>query len=144
MNSEPVMFQGKWIESPEDSEMAQQWSAKVCRAELLLNSRLDRVVTTQLKRVKTQHHDLLKHIAGYLCLSEFLDTTSMVCSSQDSKKAQREFLDRQVQEAVAILADAGIIPVTPQWFTLSWFVFRWVILPFIRQLLYDYSEMNND
>lgn len=143
---EPVMFQGKWIESSEDSEMVQQWSAKACQAALPLSGRLSRSVTTQLKRVKPQHHDLLKHIAGHLYLSEFLDNTALVCSGSrsHSKKAQREFLNQQVDEAVADLRDAGIIPIAPTWFSLAWFVFKWVIVPFIRQVLYDYNDVKND
>jgi len=144
MTEEPVMFQGKWIESSEDSEMVQPYSAKACQAALPLNGRLSRSVTTQLKRVKPQHHDLLKHIAGHLYLSEFLDNTVMACLGKNSKKAQREFLNQQVEEAVADLRDAGIIPIAPPWFTLAWFVFRWVILPFIKQLLYDYNELKTD
>lgn len=144
MTSEPVMFQGKWIESSEDSEMVQPYSAKACQAALPLSGRLSRSVSTQLKRVKPQHHDLLKHIAGHLYLSEFLDNTAMVCLGKNSKRAQREFLNQQVEEAVADLRDAGIIPIAPPWFSLAWFVFKWVILPFIRQVLYDFNNIQND
>lgn len=144
MTSEPVMFQGKWIESSEDREMVQQWSAKACQAALPLSGRLSRSVSTQLKRVKPQHHDLLKHIAGHLYLSEFLDNTAMVCLGKNSKRAQREFLNQQVEEAVADLGDAGIIPIAPPWFSLAWFVFKWVIVPFIRQVLYDYNDVKEE
>lgn len=141
---EPVMFQGKWFESTEDSDMVKQWSAKACQAAIPLSGRLSRSVSTQLKRVKPQHHELLKHIAGHLYLSEFLDDTARVCMGKQSKKAQRQFLDEQVEEAVANLRDAGIIPIAPPWFSLAWFVFKWVILPFIKQVLYDYNEMDKD
>ena len=124
--------------------IVQPFSAKVCQAALPLSGRLNRSVTTQLKRVKTQHHDMLKHAAGHLFLSEFLNDTMMVCAGKSSKKAQRKFLDEHVSEAVFQLQEAGIIPIAPQWFSMAWFVFRWVILPFIKQLLYDYNEIEKE
>lgn len=143
MDSEPVMFQGKWIESSEDVEMVQPYSAKACQAALPLNGRLSRSVTTQLKRVKPLHHDTLKHAAGWLYLSGFLEDTQRVCSGSrsHSKKAQRQYLNEQVNEAAAELQDAGIIPIAPPWFSLAWFVFKWVIVPFIKQLLYDFNQV---
>ena len=140
-SDEPVMFQGKWFESSEDSEMVQAYSAKACQAALPLSGRLSRSVSTQLKRVKPQHHDMLKHAAGHLYLSQFLDDTARVCLGKNSKKAQRKYMDEQVDEAVAELRDAGIIPIAPPWFSLAWFVFKWVILPFIKQILYDYNNI---
>jgi hypothetical protein len=87
---------------------------------------------------------MLKHAAGHLYLSMFLDDTARVCLGKNSRKAQRRYIDEQVNEAVLNLQDAGIIPIAPPWFSLAWFVFKWVIVPFIKQLLYDYNGIEND
>lgn len=121
--------------------MVQQFSAKACAVSLQLSGKLNRSVNTQLKRVKPQHHELLKHIAGHLYLTDFLQTTCMICSGKQSKAAQRKFLNDQADEAIHQLRDAGIIPIAPPWFSIAWFVFKWVILPFVRQVLYDFSEV---
>jgi hypothetical protein len=133
-----VMFQGKWIE--EGANMIQPYSAKACTSSLLIHARLNKIVNTRLKQVKAQHHNTLKHAAGYLFLDGFLDATQLCVRGKESKKAQRQFIEKQRDEAVMRLQEAGIIPVLPPWFSLSWFVLRWVIVPFIQSLLEDYSS----
>ena len=120
--------------------MIQPYSAKVCTSAIELNGRLSKIVNTRLKQVNAQHHGTLKHAAGYLFLDGFLDATQLCVRGKESKKAQRQFIEKQRDEAVMRLQEAGIIPVLPPWFSLSWFVLRWVIIPFIQALLEDYSS----
>ena len=72
-SDDDVMFQGKWFEG---ASMVQPYSAKVCTASLGLHGRLNRIVNTRLRQVKEQHHDTLKHAAGYLFLEGCLATIS--------------------------------------------------------------------
>ena len=136
-SDDDVMFQGKWFEG---ASMVQPYSAKVCTSSLMLHGRLNRIVNTRLRQVKEQHHDTLKHAAGYLFLEGFLDSTQLVARGKESKKSQRQFIETQRDEAVMRLQEAGIIPVIPPWFSLAWFVLKWVIVPFIQSLLEDYSQ----
>jgi len=127
-------------QSTEGKVMVQPYSAKVCTSSLQFSGRLNKIVSTRLKQVKAQHHDTLKHAAGYLFLDGFLDATQLVARGKQSKKAQRQFISEKRDEAVMRLQEAGIIPVLPPWFSISWFVLRWVIIPFIQALLEDYSS----
>ena len=120
--------------------MIQPYSAKVCTSAIELNGRLSKIVNTRLKQVNTQHHGTLKHAAGFLYLYGFLDSTQLVARGKSSKRARRKFIEQQLDEAVARLQEAGIIPVLPSWFSFAWFVLRWVIIPFVDALLDEYSN----
>jgi hypothetical protein len=120
--------------------MIQPYSAKVCTSAIEFNGRLSKIVSTRLKQVNAQHHGTLKHAAGYLYLDGFLDSTQLVARGKESKRARRKFIEQQRDEAVTRLQEAGIIPVLPTWFSVAWFVLRWVVIPFIDALLDEYSN----
>jgi len=118
----------------------QPYSQRVCHQSIHLNRILSDVVASLLTKVKTEHHDVLKHAAGQLFLDEFLDDTARVACGKQSRKARRQFIEDQTSTAVARLQECEIIPVAPPWFSLTWFVLRWVIIPFIRQLIEAYAD----
>ncbi len=116
------------------------YSQSFCEATVYLNRDLNDIVGRLLQKVKPEHHGMLKHAAGQLDADEFLDDTARVACGKQSRKARRQFIETQTNEAVANLQDYGIIPMAPPWFSLTWFVLRWVIIPFIRQLIEAYAD----
>ena len=116
------------------------YSQSFCEATVYLNRDLNDIVGRLLQKVKPEHHGMLKHAAGQLDADEFLDNTARVACGSPSRKQRRQFIEDQTNEAVANLQDYGIIPMAPPWFSVAWFVLRWVIIPFIRQLIEAYAD----
>jgi hypothetical protein len=138
-SDDDVMFQGKWIKGE-----AMKYSQAVCHASVYIDRDLSDIVNGLLTKVKPEHHDVLRYAAGQLDMDEFLDTTARVACGSSSRKQRRRFIDDQTTEAVANLQDYGIIPVAPPWFSLTWFVLKWVIIPFIRQLIEQYVDKQDE
>lgn len=112
-----------------------------CTASIQFNRRLAKIVDSELKQVNEPHHKMLRHATGYLYLTGFLDTTTcLIASGHVSNRERRQFLADRRNVAIERLRDANIIPPSPVWLSIAWFVFRWVIVPFIQNLLDRYSD----
>jgi len=117
-----------------------EYNVSTCTAAIQFNGRLSNIVSTELRLVKDQHHETLKYAAGWLYLNGFLDMTCLVACGASTRRERRKFIVERRDLAVAQLREAGIIPAMPPIFSLAWFVFKWVILPFIQNLLDRYSD----
>lgn len=112
-----------------------------CMAAIQFNGRLAKIVATELRLVNEPHQNMLRHAAGYLYLNGFLDMTCLVANGHIAKRERRQFITERRSAAVDSLRAAGIIPVAPAWLSVAWFVFKWVILPFLQNLLERYSDV---
>lgn len=116
------------------------YSISECTSAIQSNSRLSKIVDTELRLVNDQHHPMLLKAAGCLYLDGFLDMTCLVAGGVLTRRERRKFIDVRRDLAVTQLREAGIIPAMPLMFSIAWFVFKWVILQFIQNLLDRYSD----
>lgn len=116
------------------------YSISECTSAIQSNSRLSKIVDTELRLVNDQHHPMLLKAAGCLYLDGFLDMTCLVACGANTRRERRNFIALRRDLAVTQLREAGIIPAMPLMFSIAWFVFKWVILLFIQNLLDRYSD----
>lgn len=116
------------------------YSISDCAAAIQSNGRLSHIVNTELRLVKDQHHPMLLKAAGCLYLDGFLDMTCLVANGASTRRERRKFIAVRRDLAVTQLREAGVIPAMPPMFSIAWFVFKWVILQFIQNLLDRYSD----
>ena len=116
------------------------YSISECTSAIQSNSRLSKIVDTELRLVNDQHHPMLLKAAGCLYLDGFLDMTCLVAGGANTRRERRNFIALRRDLAVTQLREAGIIPAMPLMFSIAWFVFKWVILQFIQNLLDRYSD----
>ena len=116
------------------------YSMSDCADAMQANSRLSNIVSTELRLVKDQHHTMLIKAAGCLYLDGFLDMTCLVAGGLSTRRERRKFIAERRDLAIDQLRKAGVIPAMPPLFSIAWFVFKWVILQFIQNLLDRYSD----
>lgn len=134
--TDDVMFQGKWIAT---TSGIQSLTPRVCGAAVAANSRLSSITDKALQKVHIKHHDTLRHVVGFLYLDGMLDATALVARGKQSRKQRRGFIEKQREESLLRLQEAGILPVAPPWFSIAWFVLRWIVLPFLQEVLDQYA-----
>ena len=122
-------------------KVVMEYNQVQCAASIQFNGRLANIVSTELNLVNEPHHNMLRHSAGYLYLNGFLDLTCSVAAGQSSRRERRRFMIDRRNLAVERLRTAGIIPAAPALLSIAWFVFKWVILPFLQNLLDRYSDV---
>jgi hypothetical protein len=91
-----------------------------------------------VRGVKQTHRDMLQSLAGYLYFHGFLDGYRVeIQTTMPHGRTSR--LDALVDDAVDHLKSSGLL-IVPAWWTLAYWVFRWIVLPFLYDLLDEYSR----
>lgn len=88
--------------------------------------------------VPRKHHQTLQAATGFLFDSSFLDN-SRTAIRRATPQDRTRVLDMLVDDAVERLSDAGLL-IVPAWWTLAYWVFRWVVLPYLYDLLAEYTQ----
>ena len=120
--------------------MINPYGSKACQAALALDDKLHGIVEKRLKKIDRKHHEKLRESAGYLLVSseysrEFLPVQKM--RRRNNRDAE---INRSAADQLRQLQEAGIIPVPSWWMIALQLFIRYVVLPFLRDVLFDYTS----
>jgi hypothetical protein len=120
------------------------YGSKACQAALALDDKLHGIVEKRLKKIDRKHHEKLRESAGYLLVSseysrEFLPVQKM--RRRNNRDAE---INRSAADQLRQLQEAGIIPVPSWWMIALQLFIRYVVLPFLRDVLLDYTSEEDE
>jgi hypothetical protein len=120
------------------------YGSKACQAALSLDDKLHGIVEKRLKKIDRKHHDKLRESAGYLVLKseysrEFLPVQKM--RRRNNRDAE---INRSAADQLRQLQEAGIIPVPSWWMIALQMFIKFVVLPFLRDVLLDYTSEEDE
>ena len=138
-HSEIVVFKGI-------GSVINPYGSKACQAALALDDKLHGIVEKRLKKIDRKHHDKLRESAGYLLIRSEYDWkfSSDVTSDTNKPAAKRRMVKVMADDQLLRLQEAGIIPVPSWWMIALQLFIRYVVLPFLRDVLVDYTSEEDE
>ena len=125
--------------------MINPYGSKACQAALALDDKLHGIVETRLKKIDRKHHDKLRESAGYLVLkSEYQKAATFRANLARIALGRHSENDRLARQQLRQLQEAGIIPVPSWWMIALQLFIRYVVLPFLRDVLLDYTSEEDE